>query len=304
MAEDKQTREERRAEREREERDDLAAEYGWSLKFLNSHPELKKLFNQAVEHSWSPTRFVAELRDTKWFQNTASTTRQFLVNQQTDPASWQQDVDRMTAHVRDTYGQLFGVHLPKKQAERWAKQAMMFGYTDEQIKDQLVGSVDVRKMYQRKNLGGTAGQLKDQIGQLAGRYGVQVGKKWRANQLERILAGDNTIDGVAGYIKELAKSKYTAFADELDSGKTMEDIADPYVQQMATLLELNPNELDLRNGKIQRALTRRIDGKPDPMSMNQFEDFVRKDPRWMQTDQANEQFSSAAFGLLSNFGMI
>jgi hypothetical protein len=304
MAEEKQTREERRAEREAEERDDLAAEYGWSLKFLNSNKELKRLFNQAVEGSWSPQRFVAELRDTKWFQNTASTTRQFLVNQQTDPASWQQDVDRMTAHVRDTYGQIFGVPLTKKQASRWAKQSMMFGWTDEQIKDQIVGGSDIRKLYQRKALGGTAGQVKDQIRQLAGRYGVSVGDKWQMNQLENILSGDNTIDGVAGYMKELAKSKYTAFADQLDAGKTMEDIADPYVQSMSQLLELNPQNLGLKDATIQKALTRRLEGKPDPMSLSQFEDFVRKDKRWMYTDQANEQFSTAAHDLAQQWGLL
>lgn len=285
-------------------RENLAADYGWSLAFLNSHPELKSLFDQAVKQSWTPTRFIAELRDTKWFKNTSSTMRQYLVNRQTDPASWQADLDRMKAHISQTYGNLFGNDVSDKQVERWAQHAMMNGWTDEQVTDHIVNSVNVRKVYAQRNLGGTAAQIKSQLQQLRAAYGVHMSPKWASQQMADILAGNDTVDGAANYLKELAKSKYTGFADQLDGGKTMDQIADPYVQSMSSLLELNPNQLGLQSNLVQRALTRRVDGKPDPMSMSQFEDFVRKDPRFMFTDQAKQQFSDVAHNLLDTWGLI
>lgn len=296
------------SQRQQNRRENLAAEYGWSIAFLNSHPELKNLFDQAVKQTWSPTRFVAELRDTKWFKNTSATMRQYLVNKQTDPASWQQDLDSMKAHIQQTYGQMFGVAIDQDQLDRWAKHAMMFGWTDEQVADHIVSSVNVRKLYSQKALGGTAAQIKDQIGQLAAAYGVNVSDKWAANQLQQILNGNDTIDGSANYLKELAKSKYTAFADQIDGGKTIAQIADPYVQSMASLLEKSPEAIGLGNRYIQQALTRREQTKkgshPAPMTIGEFEDSIRKTDQWMQTDQAKQQFADAAHGLLTTWGLV
>jgi hypothetical protein len=289
-------------------RANLAADYGWSLAFFNHNPELKSLFDEAVKHSWSPTRFIAELRDTKWFKNSSATMRQYLVNKSTDPASWQQDLDSMKAHIEKTYGQMFGVAVDPDQLDRWAKHAMMFGWTDEQVADHIVSSVNVRKLYAQKSLGGTAAQVKDQIGQLAAAYGVNVGDKWAANQLQSILNGNDTIDGSANYLKELAKSKYTAFADQIDGGKTVAQIADPYVQSMASLLERSPEAIGLDNRYIQQALTRREKDKkgshPAPMTIGEFEDSIRKTDQWMNTDQAKQQFADTAHGLLTTWGLI
>jgi hypothetical protein len=116
------------------------------------------------------------------------------------------------------------------------------------------------------------------------------------------------VDGAANYLKELAKSKYTAFADQIDGGKTIAQIADPYVQSMASLLERSPEGINLDNRHIQQALTRREQTKkgshPAPMTIGEFEDSIRKTDQWMNTDQARQQFADAAHGLAQTWGVL
>ena len=49
-------------------------------------------------------------------------------------------------------------------------------------------------------------------------------------------------------------ARCTRFADQIAGGQTVEDIAEPYRQRMADLLELNPADVDLSDKKIQAAL--------------------------------------------------
>jgi len=285
-------------------RQELAAEYGWSLAFLNHHPELKRLFNQAVQHTWTPERFVAELRDTRWFQHNSASVRQFMVNRATDPASWQADLNKTEAHIKNTWGSLFGVHLDGKLAQKWAVRAMKFGWSEEQINDHLVSTMNFRKLLRNDTMGGTAAQTVNQMRALANDYGVDPSNKWFAGQTEAVLKGNETMDGVLNSLKERAKNRYDAFADQLDSGKTMADIADPYMQSYARLLEQSPGRVKISDNLIQKALTRRVDGKSHPLSVADFEDLVRKDPRWMHTQQANDQFEQTAYQALTNWGLI
>src|SRR5213594_195726 len=68
--------------------EELAASYGWAYGFLNSSPELKKLFGEAVKGGWEPGKFQAELRDTNWWKKNSETQRQAQVIKSTDPATW------------------------------------------------------------------------------------------------------------------------------------------------------------------------------------------------------------------------
>ena len=288
--------------------EELAADYGWSLAFLNSKPELKRLFKEAVKKTWSPERFVAELRDTDWFKNHSATARQFMVNRIVDPATWQSDLERTKAHTNNVWGSLFGVQLGEKLQEKWAIRAMRNGWTDEQIADHIVQSVNFQKLMKRDTLGGSAAQTQGQIQQMAAAYGVHPGRGFMARNVERILAGADTIDGTMDRLKDMAKSRYRAFADEIEAGRTMDEIASPYVQTMAELLELNPEQLNVRSGLVQKALTNTAQGKDGkkfdrPLSITEFEDVVRKDSRWMRTQQANDQFEQLALNLATTWGL-
>jgi hypothetical protein len=81
------------------------------------------------------------------------------------------------------------------------------------------------------------------------------------------------------------------------------DIAAPYKQRMARLLEVDENEIDLNDQLLQRGMQGvGADGKPSVVPLYSFEKQVREDPRWQYTDNAYETYTRVGTDLLRMFG--
>ena len=176
----------------------------------------------------------------------------------------------------------------------------------DRLMDRMAKSINYKKLLGNDRLGGTAAQVEAQLDSLISNYGMNLGKNWKATNLEKIIRGDDTIEGVSNRARELAKREYKAFADAIDGGATVRELADPYVSQMAELLEINPNDIDIQKDKLlQQAMKARSeDGKPAAMDFSSFADMVRKDRRWQYTDNAKEQVAGVATELFRSFGLI
>lgn len=286
---------------------DMAAEYGFALAFMKSDPELEKLFGQAVRQTWTPDKFIARLRGTKWFKNHSASVRNAILQQTADPATYEANVDKMMATVKNAWGSTFGkAEWDRDQLRAWAETAHRMGWSEAELMDRMAKSINYKKMLGNNRLGGTAAQVESQLDSLISNYGLNLGKNWKATNLEKIIKGDDTIEGVANRVRELAKREYKAFADAIDGGATVREIADPYAQQMADLLEINPNDVDIQKDKlIQRALKATSqDGKPAAMDFSSFADMVRKDDRWQYTDNAKEHVAGVATELFRSFGLM
>jgi len=285
---------------------ELAAQYGFALAFMNSNPQLKTLFNKAVKNTWTPDRFVAELRGTQWFKHHSANVRNAILQETSDPATYKADVAQMKASVHDAYGTMFG-NLPvsDRQVHAWAETAHRMGWSQAQLTDHIVSAINFNKQVKNANLGGQAGQLSQQLDQLMANYGVSNGDQWKASQMKNVLDGSDTIEGMTNKIREQAKAQYKAFANEIDGGATIADIASPYMQKMSDLLELDPNSLSVKNGLIQKALTAtNKQGAPAAMDMGDFANAVRQDSRWQYTDNAKQQAAGVTANLLQNFGLL
>ena len=83
------------------------------------------------------------------------------------------------------------------------------------------------------------------------------------------------------------------------------DVAAPYVQSMADILELNPSGIDLYDRTIRRALSHKNEkGEAVPLSISDFEDQLRQDKRWQYTDGAKNQMTEYAIELGKMFGVL
>lgn len=284
----------------------LAQQYGFALAFMNSDPELKRLFGKAVAETWAPDKFVAQLRNTKWFKNHSATVRNAILQESSDPATFQASLDQMGSTVRDTYGSMFGdAGMDEKQMDKWARLAVRMGWSQSELVDRISSSVDYQKMLKQDALGGTAAETKAQLDSLASNYGLKLGDQWKATQLSKVMSGDDTIAGVQQRVQEMAMREYSAFADRIAAGETISEIADPYVSRMSDLLELNPNSVGTDNEMVQKALKQRTpEGKPAAMDLWTFEKEVRKDNRWQYTKNARQEVANVTSDLLRSFGVM
>jgi hypothetical protein len=85
---------------------------------------------------------------------------------------------------------------------------------------------------------------------------------------------------------------------------TVKQIASPYVNSMANILEVPQDSLSLNDPTINKALTN-IDqtGKQTAVPLWQFETNLRQDPRWATTKNAKDTLDSTAHSILQNFGL-
>ena len=115
--------------------------------------------------------------------------------------------------------------------------------------------------------------------------------------LRRISLGES-VDDFARLIRAQAKLGLPEkVGNLLDEGFDLANIYAPYRTRMAKILELTPDSIALNDPTLQMAYA----GDKE-MSLFDFDRALRKDPRWQYTDNAREEVSTAALGILRDFG--
>jgi hypothetical protein len=85
----------------------------------------------------------------------------------------------------------------------------------------------------------------------------------------------------------------------LDNGVDLDIVYSPYKRLMASTLEIDPGSISLDDPTLRMAI-----GPDKEMSLYDFKRSLRKDPRWQYTDQARQDVSEAALGVLRDFGFM
>ena len=281
-------------------KEEMAANYGWALSFLKSNHELWKLFNKAVDGSWSVNRFVASLRNTGWFKKHSDTYRQMQVLKKTDSATYSQRVQQKYAQIQDMAASL-GADISKSHLGQLANNAMWFNWDESMLRNVLSNYVD--QMGNSGHYGGEAGKAEDELRQYAADMGITVSDGTLKGWLKNVVAQNQTTDDYKAWIQGQAQSAFSSIADQIKAGQTVKQIADPYIQQMGQTLELDANAIDLKDPTIRKALqTTGPDGKPMMKTLWQFDEDLKKDSRWLSTNNAKSSLLNAGNQLLKDFG--
>lgn len=279
---------------------ELAEESGWSYSFLKTQPELWKLFKQAVAGGWSPARFVSAMRDTKWFQSNSDTMRQAEVLRKTDPETWDQRVDNQVVKIMDAAAAM-GAQLTLAEAKHIASQTLRFGFEAGDWNNILSDYVTRKK----GSFVGQAGVNEDQLREYAKSMGVNVSSEYVKKVVQGMARGAMTFEEAQDRVDRWAMSAFPTLRDDIKQGLTVQEAADPYIQTMAGLLEINPSEIDLFTPKIRKALmSRDADNKPAMKTLWEFEQDVRKDDRYQYTKQARDTVDEIGSSILGDWGFI
>ena len=280
---------------------ETAANFGYTLAFFNSNPELKSLLKQATDGGWTQGRFVAALQNTKWFRTSSESYRKYVALKSGDPASFNTQINEGTFRVLNTAQQM-GANVSPGWAKFIADTALKMGWGEDHLKRYLMTQLST------KNGNYTMGQaaaLQSQYRSVVEDYGVNVSDTMIGQWVRAGVLGAQTPESVKNYVQQLAASKYVALADRIKGGETVRQIADPYIQSYGKLLELNPENLNIDDPLIQRALQSKDDkGKPATQTLYDFEQTLRNDPRWAETNNARDTMTSTANAVLKTFGVV
>lgn len=286
---------------------DMAAKYGLAADVLKHNKEIRDLVKRAVKEGWDGTLFQAHLKNTKWWRTTSDTQRKYFLLRYEDPATYKQkiknynfSINQMAVQIGLTNQYVDG--KATKLLQNAVLHKMRDGWSDAQLKAYLSQAIGMHdgEMY------GDAGEAYDQIFQLAYQNGLSYSKSWYTKNIRNVIAGKTTIEALTAGIRSQAAAKYYAFAPQIRAGQNVMDLAAPYIQTVAQLLELPVTDVDLHNKYVNKAMTTKVASGAQPATQYplwQFENDVRSDPLWKKTNNARESMFSVAHQVAKDFGM-
>lgn len=275
--------------------------YGLIDTFIRTDPELANLYSEAVAGSWSQDQFVSALQETDWWKTNSDSARQFLTMKNTDPAAWNQQVANQQVKIRDLAVSM-GVTLSANGLQNLASTSLILNQNDAQLKQQLANYLTLS---QQGWYGGYAGQVELGLKAYAQDMGVPLSDAYVQNAVQNIVAGSDTLQAHRAFIQTTAAGTFPAYANLINEGTTVGQIAAPYLTAMSNIWEVNPDSVDLFNSTLRGALQAKdASGNPAIKQVYDFETQLRQDPRWQTTNNAREGLMSATKGVLSDMGLI
>jgi hypothetical protein len=135
-------------------------------------------------------------------------------------------------------------------------------------------------------------------------YGVTFSDQWFANAVQKLKSGDIAEADLDAEIVAQSKSRYAGMANMIDETRSVQDLADPYIELMARTLERNPAELSLADPLVQGALqfTDPTSGQTRTKTLFEFEQDLRNRPEWGNTTEGRRLLNEGAMSMLKSFG--
>lgn len=284
--------------------EDTLSRYGFVTELAKAVPEIAPMVDQAVTEQWTPERFQRAIAGTNWWKTTSQFGREWTLLTVTSPTEAQTQLSRGAEEIRNR-AVFIGTAPPDaaKAQELWM-HGKIAGLGENEL-DALIWRTTATAP--GPNLGGRWGELVNDVHKQALAYGYNPPTLENeifdfANYLMQAGGKGNT-EGWTTKMKAYAKAKYSAFAEQIDGGMTMQDIAKPYMDRAKELLERN--DITINDKVIQAALqARTTDGKPTAMPVYQMEREIRKDPRYQTTQNGREAALKYVQEIGKRFGMV
>jgi hypothetical protein len=268
---------------------------------LTGIPELKSLLDKAIASDQPVNDFINSVENSPWYRSHSETVRENIALQFSDPATYQAHRKTANGHIQQLADQL-GVRLSHDQLVSLTTQYTL-GAWDDQTLQHALGS------YYKRNEAptGQAAQFYQTLAQTYADYGVPYSNATLQYRVQQLVAGNTTADTYKQAAINAAKGLYPGLSQQLDQGLTVKDIADPYMQTMANMLEINPNTVKLTDPLVQKALQGQVvaeGGKATPTvtTLSQFQQQLRADPRWQYTQNSKDEMSTALMHVGGDFG--
>lgn len=268
-------------------------DYGFDPQFLEDHPEIRKLVDEAVDTEISVTKFQARLKETQWWLNHTAAQRDWQMTQAEDPATAAETLKGYEQQIR-TLAQQMGVTLRPGEITTLAEKAARNSFDATELQMVVGGKFGLGKGPQT----GQASTITQDLEAMADAYALPMSREQKAKWTTNILQGQQTVDGYNDVLREKAKALYPHLADAIDRAGSVRGWADSYLQQAANMLGVSPETMRLDRGKYSMLLRPTKDGSPP--TMDQWERVLMKDERFGY-DSTNGAQADAA-GLATQIG--
>jgi hypothetical protein len=290
----------RNPRQDRLSREQLMANFGITEATLGIDDDLFDLFQEAYDNNWQGATgkalFDAKLKQTTWWQENSKYMRDYLMRSANPDMDWQMLVDDSEEAVRQEAMKL-GVTLSDAEVDDYTQQSMMYGWYDEANKFKLRRAIEARP----RTGGGDIGSLVEQLRAYSREMGVTYDQKWYDSAASSIATDRTDGEYWKDQIRKQSASMFPMFRDSIMAGQSMASIASPYRAMMQEEWDVPADSISVTDPIILRAMGG--DGGNQMMNLADFQRMLRRDPRWMETDKAQNDITGIASGVLKMFGM-
>mgnify|MGYP003135376443 CR=1 FL=1 len=267
-------------------------------------PEIAQLLEDAINQSYTPEKFQAELEQTNWFQQTSGSAREWEINSQRDPASAQSQIDQKIVTIRDLALSSFGVRLSDERLSELAEDSLRFGWSNRFLQN-AIGDVATTSTTGISQL--REGYIGQQLRKTANDYGIAVSDATFNQWVNKVAVGKESTASWEDYAKVQAKNLFPSISERIDAGETFQQIVDPYRESAAALLEIDGGTIDFKQPDWIKAVTFQDEkGEQRPMSFTEWNDYVRQNRSfgYEYTEQAQRRAYQVANSLANLFGKV
>jgi hypothetical protein len=291
-------------------------------------PKLGELLVKAVNEGWDNKKFLSSAQLTPWWQKNAGSVREKIISREK-----YNDLLKSGEDVKNTE---YGMYLSKqmRSVKAKAKELADVTLTDEQAQsvaqkiydgnledDPLaINALIVPFIGRTTSIVGTGTKQTGFGGQALQNYqtlqgiakangfslkdilpnisAITAGGDIETAVLRGLADGSIDINRVAQDARMLAAQGQPQYVRGLlGQGYDLEAIYAPYRQTMASVLEIQPDQIDLNDPTLRMGITDKGD-----MNLFDFKKALRQDSRWQYTGGAKEEVSNAALRVLQDFG--
>ena len=294
-------------------------------------PGLDKILVQAVDEGWDNEKFLAAARGTSWWQKNAPALRTRIIDREkynelraagedVTKTEYGLYITKKKNEVKSKARELAGVTLTEEQAQSVAEKIYNGFLDDDPLAVNALIIPFIGKVSSIAGTGTGAQNVTAYSGQALQAYQtLQSIAKANGFSLKDILPGISTsttggdleqavlqglaagtidINRVAQDARVLAGQGQPQYVRNLlNQGYDLENVYAPYKNQMAAVLEIDPNMIDLNDATLRSAITDKGD-----MNLFDFKRTLRQDDRWQYTQSARDEVSSGALKVLQDFG--
>lgn len=287
------------------DREELAKEYKTAVGIIYSVPEIRPLFEEALSKGWSVDKFASAVQNSSWYQSNNEYSRMAWARETIGGADWQATQQTARAAVQQRATQL-GASLTPAELDALTRRYLYEGWGDAGrqsfLDDALSGEISYLPDERGKSgFRGQAGNFTDQLGQLAFANGISFSDDWYQAAARSVAAGLTTEEDWLRDVREQAAGRWGAWGEQIRAGQNAYDLASPYINMMARELELSPYDIKLTDPYIDQAMN---GGPEGAVPLWQFQQKLRNDPRWMDTNYAQNQVTGVAGAIARMFGAI
>jgi hypothetical protein len=288
-------------------------------------PSLGALLQKYVDNKLTDKQFQMELQNDSWVrQNSAEIKARYVQlfnyqdliksGQAKGTTDYEQQITRISRNLQERARQLTGADIPEADAKLMAQDLYIYNLDG----DEAVVTERLARFI-RPTAGMVAGKPTEGYGgqALQNYQALQAIAKANGFKLEDILPRDaagnamtaeSTLQAIATNkidtnrlqqdVRKLAAQGQPEYVRQLlGQGYDLEQIYSPYKNRMASILEVNPDTIELNDPALRMAI-----GKNGDMNLYDFERALRKDNRWQYTQNARQEVAGSVMQVLRDFG--